>query len=438
MPPIRSSARRRQAGFTVIELTVSLIVIVEVLFAVLMLFDFSNKVSHVQTNIADMQQTLRIAQNEMESMIRTAGRGGLTWFNTAPGGPVWMRDNVAAGATVGDATSPVVATGTDVLYVRGVFSTPMYQVQDPTSLAYFDASGNPKVPPSDPTGAYTGKVTLQAQTSLENETLQSLADAVTAGVHEALVITDAANPDVHAVVELLPAQSTVNVGTSATIYFRIQGTPSDMATYYRTLILGGAYPPIKSISELGILEEWRFYIRKNTTAADIAPKLAKAHFMPGSDIAYGPPAGPNNAQNLSIDLADDVLDLQVALALDTVNHVARTPVPGEPAEPAGLTTIHADPEHGYISEAANGATDDWLYNSTSDNVTTGEWLGARLMWARVSLLARTDRRDAGGYQAPLLTKIEDHAYLSTDPLNASTERMYRRRVVQTVIDVRNQ
>ena len=49
----------RQRGFTLIEVTVSLIVTVIVLLGVLALFDFSNKLTRVQTNISDMQQSLR-------------------------------------------------------------------------------------------------------------------------------------------------------------------------------------------------------------------------------------------------------------------------------------------------------------------------------------------------------------------------------------------
>src|SRR5262249_10244716 len=135
---------------------------------------------------------------------------------------------------------------------------------------------------------------------------------------------------------------------------------------------------------------------------------------------------------------DDILDFQVALGLDTTNHVARATPPDPPG--LTLTTIAADPVNCYISEAANGQNDDWLFNSTVDDATNAVWANAPLYYVRLSLLARTDRRDpTAGYQAPKISTIEDHDYTASDPLsvNTTTERRYRRRMLQTTIDVRN-
>jgi type II secretory pathway pseudopilin PulG len=452
MPPIHLRARRRQAGFTLIELTVSLIVIVEVLLAVLMLFDFSNKLSHAQSNIADMQQSLRIAQNEMNALVRTAGRGGLTFFNTAQGGALWVRNNVASGARIGDAFSPLIVPNTDVLTVRGVFSSPMYQVNylDTTSLVYYTDLAFTNVT-TDPNAAVYGKLKIMAQTSPDGQTLQTLFDIVAKGFHEAMIIESANNPDVHAVVELLPGQSSVNVATQAVLAFQVRGTASDKVTSYQTLIPGGGFPStMKSVSEVGILEEYRFYIRQNyASTTDLASKLTKARFLPGMDTAWGPtPTPPGGVDYLSIDLADNILDLQVALAADSTNHIARSTLPAGTL-PAGVTdsctstTITADPVNCYISEATNGVNDDWVYNGAGDDLTNAVWTNAQLYYVRLSLLARTDGRDKN-YEAPLLSNIEDHAYTATDPLNlantasgSTQQRMFRRRILQTVIDVRN-
>ncbi|HEX3527476.1 MAG TPA: hypothetical protein VH988_10435 [Thermoanaerobaculia bacterium] len=459
MTPNRSRASRRQAGFTLIEMTVSLIVIVEVLLAVLMLFDFSNKLSHAQSNIADMQQSLRIAQNEMNATVRMAGRGGLTFFNTSPptppqGGAIWVRDNVPTSTNIatGDTTSPLVVPGTDVLTVRGVFAAPMYQVNslDSTSLVYYtDDNWSPANVTTDPNVARTGTLKIIAQTAPDGQTLQTLANIVASGIHEAMIIESANNPEVHAVVELVPTGSTVDVATQAVLRFRVRGSASDPVTSYAPLIWGGAYPStMKSVSEVGILEEYRFYIRQNMASpTDMASKLTKARFMPGTNTAWGP--GPDNSANLKIDLADDILDLQVALAFDTANHVARTSLPTGVSDNCTLGTIAADPANCYISEAANGVNDDWLYNSTADDITANVWWSnipnpPQLYYVRLSLLARTDGRDYK-YEAPVLTNIEDHAYTATDPLNlantasgSTQQRMFRRRILQTVIDLRNQ
>src|SRR5436305_5082755 len=120
-------------GFTLVELAVALFVGVEVILATLLLFDFRRELSRLQGDAAGMEQSLRAAQYDMVRLIRQAGRGGL------PAGPspslaggyrgaaIAVRDNVGPEARVAGAASPRVAAGTDVLTVRGVFSTPVYQ-----------------------------------------------------------------------------------------------------------------------------------------------------------------------------------------------------------------------------------------------------------------------------------------------------------------------
>jgi type II secretory pathway pseudopilin PulG len=459
--PKSSSKKNSQAGFTLIELAISLIVIVEVLLGVLLLFDFTNKLSHAQTNIADMQSTLRIAEAEMESTVRMAGRGGLKFFNAAPGKAIWVRDNVLLNPRIGDATSPQVVPGTDVLTVRGVFTAPIYQVnfKDTTTIEFRTAAG---IVTGNPAAASTGtlKISNKSPTNIPQD-LQPLADSITADIHEALVLVSSSRPETNAVVELIPNPAGVTTGagvvTQVIISFRLRSlVPTDLAALYNKLGTFGNYPDnLTSVSAVGLLEEHRFYIRDsyaiaNNAASDPTPKLTRARFMPGTDVAYGPTGGANSG-NLYIDVADNILDLQVALGLDTINHI---PVAGEPA---GLTKITADRVNGYISEAANGVNDDWLYNSTADNVAetytpappapplpaVALWLDVPVYFARVTLVARTDRRDPK-YEAPVLGRIEDRTYLSTDALNLANDatgsrqlRQYRRRVLQTVIDVRN-
>src|SRR4051812_12639253 len=101
-----------QGGFTLIEVTVSLIVTVIVLLGVLALFDFSNKLTRVQTNISDMQQSLRVAQSDSVRLIRMAGRGGLPVGNPPDGFAVSVRNNVGKKVgdtlTIGDAGTPEI------------------------------------------------------------------------------------------------------------------------------------------------------------------------------------------------------------------------------------------------------------------------------------------------------------------------------------------
>ena len=119
-------------------------VTVIILVAMLGLFDFSSKLTRVQTQVADMQQELRIGQYEVTHFLKMAGRGGLPSQipgRSLPTGVAFeVKDNVASGVRIGDGTSPKVVEGTDVLTIRGTFITPIYdQLRRQRSVA--DAPG---------------------------------------------------------------------------------------------------------------------------------------------------------------------------------------------------------------------------------------------------------------------------------------------------------
>src|SRR5262245_35003395 len=126
--PAVKDPSRREAGFTLVEMVIALFALVIVLLAMLSLFDFSNKIARAQINVAEMQQSIRIAQDEMIRTTRMSGRGGLN-RGDFPGdaasaargkGPiaVAVRNNVQPGANqniaIGDGTSPKVMPDTDV------------------------------------------------------------------------------------------------------------------------------------------------------------------------------------------------------------------------------------------------------------------------------------------------------------------------------------
>lgn len=69
---------RARAGFTLIELLVSMVVFLGILVAMFAVFNANYKLAQVQTHVANMQQSLRIAQHDLVRMVRMAGRGGLS------------------------------------------------------------------------------------------------------------------------------------------------------------------------------------------------------------------------------------------------------------------------------------------------------------------------------------------------------------------------
>jgi len=457
--------RGGEAGFTVAEMIVALVVMLEMVLAVLLLFDFTNKLSRVQTSVTDMQQSLRVSQYDTVRLVRMVGRGGLplgpltalpadpTATSTLQGVALSVRDNVPSGAVISTATgAPAIVAGTDVLTVRGVFSNPIYQVQ-PTPAAF-------TVNTATRTGTITINATAPTNSSVPQQ-LSALAAAVNNNVHEALLLVSSSDNATYAVVELDPAGAGTNVGspaTSVTIAFRYTG--NTRATSFLALSPGGAFPAtMNAIKSVGILEEYRIYVRSFsnnpptsasavTKAFFLNPKLSRARMFPNTEEPYGPGAPgtvvAGNAPNLQLDVADDVIDLQVALGFDS-------PLPGTVAAPQSISAQTATT----IVDTGD-ANDDWLYNSSTDNPNNNLaiWNAAdSLYYIRLTTLVRSPRPDHQALPTvpatlprfPAVVAIEDNSYTSS-PFNASVNDptygqldnlWFRRRLLQTVIDLRN-
>lgn len=411
---------RKERGFTVVELAISLLVTVVLILGVLALFDFANRLSRVQSNVSDMQQSLRVSLQSAVRMVRMAGRGGLPLGTVPSGLGLAVRNNVPAGTLIGGPLTPPVLEGTDVVTVRGVFSAPLWQVNsaDPASFTLVNGVGGP-VAGTVRIGAATPTGILQDRDALR--------EAVTNGVPEALVLVSPRDAAIYAVVELDPATSVANGPGDWTIGFRIAGGTHTAG--YLPLSSGGGWPAdLTSAAFVGMLEEYRFYVRdEREGAADMAPRFSRARVFPGTQAPHRndnlPLAEPEKHASWSQDIADNILDLQVALGFDT------------PQGGGAMTDDEGDAgDDDRIFESADGQNDDWLYND-GQAFNPAAWNGRQLYFVRLSVLARTDRRDPQ-YSSPRVTRIEDHDLTAT-AVNQRTERMYRRRLLQTLIDMRN-
>ena len=415
----------RESGFTMIELSVSLLVVVVLILGTLAIFDFANRLSRVQTNVADMQQSLRVSLQDAVRLVRMAGRGGLP-LGTIPNGiGLSVRNNVPAGTLIGGPLTPLVLEGTDVLTVRGVLSNSIWQVSsaNPASFTLTAGAGGPvggsvQIASTTPTGIAQDRSALR--------------EAILNSVPEALVIVSPRDAAVYAVVELDPSTSDVNSNPDLyTVGFRIVG--GTYTAQYLPLSSGGGWPvDLDNAAFVGLLEEYRFYVREERdipgdAGSDLAPRFARARVFPATEAPHrtdsAPLLKPEEHPSWKHDIADNILDLQVALGFDS-------------AEGGGaMTDDEGDSgDDDRIFESADGANDDWLYNDAGA-FNPVLWNGRPLYFVRLSVLARTDRRDPK-FESPRLTWIEDHN-LSATPVNLRTERMYRRRLLQTVIDMRN-
>lgn len=421
-------AAPRQSGFTLIELLITLGVFVVLLVAIMVIFQINSNVGRVQMNVADMQQALRITQHEILRLSRMAGRGGLPVADPLQalyppqGIALSIRNNVAANTRMvaGD-DDTLVLPGTDVLTLRGVFETPLYQIN------YADSATFALDPPEAPGGTVTGTVMIRSiSTRGVPQSLDPLIELIEKEVPQAILLSSPMDDAVYAVVQLDAGASAYDeVGrTWVQLAFRTDGTYG--ADYLR-LSRGGAFDAaLQSVGHLGILEEHRFYVRQTNAipgdaTSPVVPRLTRGRFFPGTDVPYRTDDDEDVAKaNARQDIADFIVDLQFALGLDSTNSGGR---------------------NGDIIETADGTADDWLLNRAGESGDLA-WQAVPpaaqppVYYLRINALARTDRIDLN-YLAPVLTRIEDRAYPGADPANQTEERRYRRRLLQTIVDLRN-
>jgi Tfp pilus assembly protein PilW len=440
--PPRPAPAAGQRGFTVIEVTLALFVTAEIIVAGLALFDFHNKLARVQAQVSDMQQALRVAQYDMVRMTRMAGRGGvpaIVQLGTANvvWGAVSVRNNVGTNGVsdsvaIGFAGTPLAVDGTDILKLRGVFSSTVYQVNSTVagSLTLLPAG-------STPATATSGKVVVCAYTATgvaQNLTplISTISAEASAGQTDALLMNSPLSDSIYAVVEVNPSASVVTgnqAACSVPAWVTTAPTPNGVAlafniasdtlsnafqTLSSTASVTGLPAQMTSVSSVGILEEYRYYVRQDYVVpgnanSDPAPHLSRARMYPATELPY-----QNNATNLQADIADSVLDLQVSLGVD----------------------LNGD---GIIEEDNPPDTnDEWLGNAVGDILTpmNGLQIQQPLHEVRITLLVKTDLRDPS-YQGPLITQIEDHVYAATTFPNTQSGRAYRNRQLQTVVGLRN-
>jgi type II secretory pathway pseudopilin PulG len=423
----------REGGFSLVELTVTLIVVVEIILGALLLYDFSGKLSRVELQVSDLQQSLRVGQAEVIRVLRMAGRGELPVTNNPAatlspnqfaGTSIAVRNNAPAGTGViagtpptdppGRITNPRVLAGTDVLTIRGVFSTPLYQVNasDATAFSYDSTlgTGTVTIAATSPTGVPQPFDSTKAPGSLQ--------DAINNNRAESLILVSPVDDSIYGVAQLDVANSTIT-GTAPNLVAHLAFKTIGAST--GALSAGGAFPGLRNAAFVGILEEYRYYVREthailSDLTSPLMPLLSRARFYAGSDTAWD-----GDSANLYQDIADGIMDLQIALGFD----VSGT---------------------GVVTDTASG-TDDWLFNSPDDNVAGPPWSPLpnptqfpSLFYVRVSLLARTSGHDPQ-YKGPVIVSIEDHVYSATptspDDLNGSSGLTMRRRLAQTVVGIRN-
>lgn len=439
----------REGGFSLVELLVSLLILTLILVAVLTLFDRSTRIARAQTQIADMQQAVRVSQHQLVRTVRMAGRGGLPMLRLDEDDPptvdvedhllprgvaVAVRNNVEEGALVAPdfPGSPAVAERTDVLTVRGVLNGSLYQLDPAAPGSRIDpeaSRGAISVPALSPTGV------RQPLSDLCDQLLDDGGGALPT----ALVLVGVAGEETYAVVEAAGVEGCGgDGGGTLSVRYDLAGIH---AASYRQLSPAapgadnGTLPPhLRAVAYLGVLEEYRYYIREDPAPAalrdDAVPvrRLSRARVYPNTDRPFA-----GSAQNLRQDLADDIVDLQVALGVENRNQAL---------DPDEMVTENVG-DGGEVDPAGD---DEWLFNSAADDAgDVCKWNGVggdacaggvphRLYYLRVTTLGRTGQPDPT-HQDPEIGAIEDRPYAALDA--DRDQRMYRRWRLTTVVDLRN-
>jgi type II secretory pathway pseudopilin PulG len=461
--PRSATHRPGERGFSLLELLLALLVAVEILIAAAIAFDLHNKMAVVQTQITEMQQSLRVAQFDVARLVRAAGRGSLPgdlrpdyWDDFDPLGgadanlqglAIEVRNNVTGDAqhvARGDNGSPQAIGGTDILTLRGCFANPLYQARPETLVLVDDGSGG---------GPDTGTLQLDSVSVAGiRQPLGPLCDELGAAGTDTLIIGSPESRQRYGLAQVTghdcPAPGSPEP-TSVTLSLTMA---NDSPLHQVDPDLGvRVFPPRLAAALVCLVEEYRYFVREvyeveGDAGTPLRPRLTRARFQPGTELPFA------NATDFVLDLADGIFDLQVAVGLDSDYPSTSSSTPGSFGD--DVDDIGVDDE---IFEAAVGSADrdqdDWLYNDPDDNpedlqyrehaFTGRAGLPVQPYFLRITTLARTLQGD-GSYTAPDFDTtsgsdlVEDHDYdAGPSPFKVGDNLRHRRRALTTVIDLRN-
>ena len=410
--PSRPGAGGGDAGFTLIELLVTLTITVAIMTVVLSAVDLNANITRVQSDVSDLQQSTRIAQRDMQRMVRMVGRGGL---------PRNRSIEVLQDAESLEIGGEPVLDDTDVITVRGAFASPVFRV-DASDEDSFQIAGTTATLVIDDVTKSAFEQPLGALHAIHDENAGTTTP-------DAILLVGSQGESVYAVVEVTDLQfQTVTLDVQnqsreierAILTLSIDAAAGGHADDYLALstIPGATRIPsnLTAVAFASVLEEHRFYIREDfsipgdDTSAP-SPKLARARMLPGTDELH-----PGDG---SIDIADNVFDLQVALGidLDTNGRIDIEDGAGVPLE------THLD---------------EWLWNDEADDETLS-WDAFPLQHVRLTLLGQAQTADRQ-YISPAIDDIENRVYSEPAvPLSGGEveARRYRRRLLQSTVDLRN-
>jgi prepilin-type N-terminal cleavage/methylation domain-containing protein len=395
----------RERGFTLLEALVALAILALVMIGFLSLFTTSERISRAQSATADVQETLRYVLAEMIRNGRMGGAGGvpavaqqtITPPTYVPGGVV-VQDNVASGMSIGGID---VVPSTDILELRGAFTSPIYDIGSGIGGAYsYDSTSN------------TGQVTVPANsvTGDAQDTsalVNHFADPRAAPVPAFIVTVQRANlalDDGHQRL-LTNYGAALLTGSEGGGTFDFTTTAvSGEAAAFLALNPGGVYPSgLANVVNLSIVDVLRYFV--------------------GLDPNTGVPTLYVNDRVADTiqPVASDIVDLQVALGCDR-----------------DLTGVIP-----YVG--ATAGDDYWLFDNRSGSPETYADLAkpsdavpmiAYLRQVRITLVARVPTPDSSWVQPPIANE-DGRNILADAPYLGAAAKNYRYRSLTDLIKLRS-
>ncbi len=374
-------------GFSLVELLVSLFVMVIIVIGMAAVFDKSNQMTKAENAVSDAQESARSAAYQIVREIRMAAAGGLpanpdTALNLATSRqlPVALSletttiptalasstsvNNVNIGTVTTNAigsagTTPHhIRAGTDVIHIRGVITTPLY---DLSGAPWTSSTGTLQIPQcstnSDLAAASGSPCTPYVTNDLSLFSASNLA-STQASLPRMFYMTNVQG--VVAVGVVTAITTTGTIGTSGSSASLTLDTSAADYPYASSLNPGGAFlssfaTPIRG----GFLDDRIYFIDDGSaggTCTTANQQTSPGPCHPVLSVADPPPSGTTpwtSGSTTVTPITDDIEDLQVAYGMDFYDAIRNT---GSFASPAPVYTDPTAGPYPYASDQSISIT----------------------------------------------------------------------------------
>lgn len=432
--PVRTRRLSGEAGISLIEALVAVVVLVGIMLGLYAMLDSSNRLAKQETNVSEAQQSARVGIYELSRTIRQARVGQLYYGNAI----LPHTNNSAGGAFFTDLSGVAhyVRKGTDVISVRGILVGERYTITtgDITCTGSCDSSAAMSV--TIRSTSYNGVPNYSSGTtpSLSNRirpfyfvVADGSTRTVTAGGKIYLVALY--------YVGLVDTTGTWYTQTADTFTFTMN--PQDAGARKRNAPGGGA-PSLSQPYAGGAIDEILYFVDEgpanaSSSTADTHPALAQAFFDPST--------GNYDVQPL----VDEVEDFQVAYGVDGIGGGAVDR--GISPAAVNLTAVNADEWVGNVATEVTGSlpisvaeprvVDAFVDTSIPSGPPNPALATPALRSVWLSLVVKASDPDLK-YEGPGargVVMLDSTAQSFSSP--SATGRPYRRRVQSLAVALRN-